>query len=658
MTSLLEQLPKIVAEGKREAERILERLESSMRVGLQTRELVIPSRDSGWQDMLLNAEKANADLNPATMNRLIYGDNLLAMAALLAGSPDVPSLRGKVDLIYIDPPFDSKADYRTKVTLPGGDIEQRPTVLEQFAYSDTWLKGTASYLEMIIPRLCLMREMLSNCGTIYVHIDARLSHYIKITMDSIFGQDNFVCQIVWNRSKSKLKATSNKWLSVDDHILMYQKSENRNFNIVYWPYTEEYKKRFTLKDDHGAYYWAPIGTHSKERLQKLMDLDRVQLPLKEGKVPRIKNYLHEGKGIPPDNLWIDIDAINSQAKEDTGYDTQKPQRLLERIIEASSNENSLIADFFSGSGTTAAVAERLGRRWIATDLGKPACMVTRKRLIDQDAKPFLYQHVGDYQVEMAKSTMGRKFRVGDLAEIVLGLYGALPLPLEENPNRNMGRIPHTKTLVLADSPNKLTGLTTLKKAIEIRDHLMGGWDKVIVLGWNFDPSIGHDIEGLNQGDRMEVLVIPPDLLDRLKKKGDKLKASDVRFSSLQYVRLKPVERERATDKESLTVALDNYVLLSPDALNLDEANREKLQKVVANDPFALIEYWSVDPDYDGLVFRSVWQDYRGNTDNDGDPYRVVTTARLDNLPLKNGTRRVCVRVVDVFGFEAEAIVDA
>jgi adenine-specific DNA-methyltransferase len=157
---------------------------------------------------------------------------------------------------------------------------------------------------------------------------------------------------------------------------------------------------------------------------------------------------------------------------------------------------------------------------------------------------------------------------------------------------------------------------------------------------------------------MEVLVIPPDLLDRLKKKGDKLKASDVRFSSLQYVRLKPVERERATDKESLTVSIDNYVLLSPDALNLDEANREKLQKVVANDPFALIEYWSVDPDYDGLVFRSVWQDYRGNTDNDGDPYRVVTTARLDNLPLKNGTRRVCVRVVDVFGFEAEAIVDA
>ena len=152
---------------------------------------------------------------------------------------------------------------------------------------------------------------------------------------------------------------------------------------------------------------------------------------------------------------------------------------------------------------------------------------------------------------------------------------------------------------------------------------MGGWDKVVVLGWNFDSDIGHDIEALNQGDRMEVLVIPPDLLDRLKKKGGKLKAEEVRFSSLQYVKIKPVERKRDGGKEALTVEIDNYVLLSPDALNLDEANREKLQKVMNKDPLALIEYWSVDPDYDGEIFRSVWQDYRGNTENDDDPYRVV-----------------------------------
>ena len=202
-------------------------------------------------------------------------------------------------------------------------------------------------------------------------------------------------------------------------------------------------------------------------------------------------------------------------------------------------------------------------------------MVMRKRLIDQNAQPFLYQAIGDYQVEAAKSTLGRKFRIGDLSTIVLQLFGALPLPPEDNPNCNLGYLPvgvsvgatptsrleanhdvgvaptntppefdrkTNKTLVLADSPNKLTGAATLKKAIAQRDTLMGGWDKVIVLGWNFESSIGHDIQALND-PQLEVLVIPPDLLDRLKKKGglEKLKGT-VRFASLQYLTIKPVAR--------------------------------------------------------------------------------------------------------------------
>ena len=197
-------------------------------------------------------------------------------------------------------------------------------------------------------------------------------------------------------------------------------------------------------------------------------------------------------------------------------------------------------------------------------------------------------------------------------------------------------------------------MATLKKAQELRGTHLGGWDKVIVLGWNFTPDIGHVIAELND-DKLEVLVIPPDLLDRLKKKGEKLKADEVRFSSLQYVRLKPIERKSLPSGEAVTVELDNYVLLSPDALNLEAKDKERLQAIVNREPLALIEYWSVDPDYDGEVFRSVWQDYRGNTENDDDPLRVVTKAVLSGLPIKNGKRRVCVRVVDVFGFEAEAI---
>lgn len=679
---LLDQLPHIVAEGKREAERIMERLESSYRLGLQTRELVIPSRDSNWQDMFKKAEKKSHEINLSTTNRLIYGDNLLAIAALLGGSDDMPSMRSKVDLIYIDPPFDSKADYRTKITLAGGDIEQKPTAIEQFAYSDAWKDGTASYLSMMIPRLFLMKELLSNEASIFVHIDWHVGHYMKIAMDDIFGKDNFRNEIIWKR-KGGSANPSNQFGIVTDTILFYAKSDDSYFAPTYSLDSEDAKQyiqeRFRNEFKGERYMLAPIERNAALGLREnlryeykgyipqygwMMSRTKLEQFDKENKLhwnskgkPNRRVFLKEYKGQPIENLWTDIYVINPMARERVSYDTQKPEALLTRIVESACPENGTVADFFSGSGTTAAVAERLGRRWIATDLGKPACMVTRKRLIDQDAKPFLYQHVGDYQVEMAKSTMGRNFRIGDLSEIVLGLYGALPLAVEDNPTRNLGRVPHTKTLVYVDSPNKMTGLATLRRALQLRDNHMGGWDKVVVLGWNFDPSIGHDIHGLNEGEQLEVLVIPPDLLDRLKKKGNKLKAEEVRFSSLQYLVLGDVKRGKNGQKETLSVALENYVLLSPDALNLDDENREKLHKVVNKDPLALIEYWSIDPDYDGEVFRSIWQDYRGNTENDDDPYRVVSKAELNDLPIKAGKRVVCVRAVDVFGFEAEAVVE-
>ncbi|RTL87443.1 site-specific DNA-methyltransferase [Ancylobacter aquaticus] len=630
MKSLLEQLPAIVAEGKREAERVMERAESNYRLGLQTRELVIPSRDSNWQDFLKVADKKE-QVSTAGENRLIYGDNLLAIGSLLAGGDDSASVRGKVNLIYIDPPYDSKADYRRKVELPGASIEQLPNVIEQFAYTDTWSEGTASYLRMITPRLFLMKELLTHNGSIVVHLDWHVCHYVRMVLDEIFGKANFVNEIVWYYY-NKMQGNVNHFAKNHDVLLWYRAGDEYTFNKI----REERE--------------APV-----KQLKRVWDKDKGKIVNAKG--PDGKVIYIESTERTLDDVWRISMLQPADRKENLFFNTQKPEALIERVITAISNEGDLVADFFIGSGTTAAVAERLGRRWIASDFGKPACMVTRKRLIDQDATPFLYQHIGDYQVEQMRSTMGSRFRIGDLAEIVLGLYGALPLPVEENPNKNMGRLQGSKTLVLADSPNKMTGLATLRRAIEIRDNLMGGWDKVVILGWNFSPTIGHDIEALGQGDRLEVLVIPPDLLDRLKKKGHKLKADEVRFSSLQYLKLGEVNREQAGEGESLSVSIANYVLLSPEALNLDDANREKLQHVINDDPMALIEYWSVDPDYDGEVFRSVWQDYRGNTEKDADAYRVITTARITSLPKKDGPRRVCVRVVDVFGFEAEATVE-
>ena len=636
----------------------MERAESNYRLGLQTRELVIPSRDSNWRSMFLR-ENLVEELD--STNRLIYGDNMLAISSLLAGDSESSSFRGAVDLIYIDPPYDSKADYRTSIKFLIGDIEQRPTAIESFAYSDTWQSGTASYLAMIAPRLVLMKELLSKEGSIYIHLDWHVGHYVKVLCDEVFGKENFKNEIIVKRTPhaGSSKARSSKFPVNHDVLFWYTNGPEYYFENQYEAYTDEYKKRFTNVDNDPRGPWQSVSlkTYSEETFVRLKEEKKLIAPQKTGAGWRYKWFLNETKGKQIEDIWLDVGTENSMSLERTDYPTQKSVALLERIITASSKKGSVVADFFSGSGTTAAVAERLGRRWIATDLGKPACMVTRKRLIDQDAKPFLFQHIGDYQVEQMRSTLGSKFRIGDLAEIVLGLYGALSLPAEENPNKNMGRVQGSKTLVLADSPNKMTGLATLRRAVEIRDNLMGGWDKVVVLGWNFAPTIGHDIEALGQGERLEVLVIPPDLLDRLKKKGHKLKADEVRFSSLQYLKLGVVRRDRQDGGEALSVSIANYVLLSPEALNLDEANREKLQKVINADPMALIEYWSVDPDYDGEVFRSVWQDYRGNMEGDSDGFRVVTKARLTGLPRKDGARRVCVRVVDVFGFEAEATVE-
>ncbi len=730
--SLLEQLPEIVANGRKEAEKILEGIENRHRVTLQTREVVLPAKDSAAQDWVTAQNRAaqrevfapgQASLlaSPQPMlgsdasasaepwaNRLIYGDNLLAMAALLAGDETTPSLRGKVDLIYIDPPFDSKADYRTKVNLPGVELEQKPTVIEQFAYSDTWSDGTASYLAMITPRLILMRELLADTGSIYVHLDWHVGHYVKLILDDVFGKDNFRNDIVWIRTASH-NDTTGKYGRVKDVVFFYTKTANYPFKKQYLPYSQEYidgewnllpngrywksenmldpQSKMAAFDFHGT---TARWRTSPEKMEALWNAPQTEVPKSHGRIKLGANglpikrckvvFIDELPGVPLSDVWTDISYVAGGAGQSVNYATQKPEKLLDRIIRASCPENGIVLDVNGGSGTTAAVAEKLNRRWITTDIGKPACMIMRKRLIDQDAKPFLYQAIGDYQVEAAKATLGRDFRIGDLSQIVLSLYGALPLPPDVNPQRNLGHIPciavganrGSKTLVLADSPNKLTGAATLKKAIAQRDNLMGGWDRVVVLGWNFEPSIGETITALNDS-RLEVLVIPPDLMDRLKKKGglDKLRGQ-VRFSSLQYLTIHPIELapsrgaltptltsaasqgERELVHETLTVKLKNYVLLSPEAINLDDANRAKLQAVINKEPLALIEYWAVDPDYDGKVFRSVWQDYRGNTANDEDALRVVTQAVV-TTPLKAGPRKVCVRVVDVFGFEAEVV---
>lgn len=663
--SLIEELPRIASEGRQEAQRIIERLSSGTRIGLQTNELVLPRKDvSGFfRGQVPNIPNAfNAALDGGSwMNRLVYGDNLLTMQALLAGDPQtgLPSLRGKVDLIYIDPPFDSKADYRTPITLPNASFSQRPTVIEQFAYADTWEEGTISYLKMIYPRLMLMKEMLSEKGSIYVHIDWHIGAYVKVVLDEIFGKENFRNEIIWKRGTVKgAKAVGNQFARNHDMILYYSKGNDYVYHTQYLPYSEEYiKQRYTKNDNdgRGPYTDQAIGTRSEESLVEMAKDNRIFIT-STGK-RRVKYYLSEAKGIAMDDSWNDISEVNSMAKENVGYATQKPEALLERIIKSSSNEGDLVCDFFGGSGTTAAVAEKLGRRWITCDIGKPASLVMRKRFIDQEVNPFLYQSIGDYQKEAFHNNKKLR-RVGDLSQVVLGLFGALPFSPEQVSDRNFGYVKGTRNLVMVDSPNRLTTAATVRRAVEAKASLLGGdWDKVIVLGWNFAFDISQAIEKYKNSN-VEVLVIPPDLLDKLSKKGFKKLIADktVRFSSLQYLVVNPVQvTMNSNGEDELDISLNNYVLLSPDNIPLDDKDKEKLQQVMEQDPLSLIEYWCIDPDYDGDTFRSTWQDYRENVDNDSDPLHCVYSTRIA-MPHKD-ERKVCVKAVDVFGFESQVILD-
>lgn len=629
--SLIEELPRIVSEGRREAQQILERLSSGTQVGLQTNELVLPSKDAsgifkGCSPQI--PEVFNHALDDGNwMNRLIYGDNLLAMQALLAGdaSTGLPSLRGKIDLIYIDPPFDSKTDYRTKIKLPGTDIQQRPTVIEQFAYADTWERGTISYLRMLYPRLLLMKELLSDRGSIYVHIDWHVGHYVKLILDDIFGKENFINDIIWCYTGPTNQ--KNNYPRKHDNILYFVKSSDYIFN------SDDIRIPFVKSNKTGG----KTSFAGKKNDSILESIDE--------------------KGKIVEDWWIDVADLGKVHNESAGYATQKPTKLLERIIKASSNEGDLVCDFFGGSGTTAAVAERLGRRWITCDIGKPASLVMRKRFIDQEVKPFLYQSIGDYQKEAFRNNKKLK-HVGDLNQVVLGLYGALPFSSEQCNDRNFGYIKGERTLVMVDSPNRLTTAATMKRAVEAKASLLGGgWKKVVVLGWNFAFDISQAISQYKDSD-IEVLVIPPDLLDKLSKKGFKKLIDDrsIRFSSLQYLVVKPIKITRLIDGDEIDVELENYVLLSPDNIPLDDKDKEKLQHVMQQDPLSLIEYWSIDPDYDGMTFRSTWQDYRENTDNDNDPLHCIYKTRLkvEHKP----QRKICVKAVDVFGFESQVVLDA
>lgn len=306
-------------------------------------------------------------------NKIFWGDNLQVMSHLLK------EFRGKVNLVYIDPPFDSKAEYKKIIQLQGKAITNDQNTFEEKQYTDIWTND--EYLQFMYERLILIRELLADDGSIYVHVDWRMVDYLRLIMDEVFGNAFYQAGIKWKRMTSSGYKGIKKYGRAHDSILWYSKTSQYTYNAQYIPYSDSYiKSHYNKTDSKGRRYrehW--LGTTTEETIQKYLDTGRV-VKRADGTYEK-RLYLDEQPGIPIDDVWVDIFPVNSQALEDTKYPTQKPEALLERIIKSSSNPGDIVFDCFMGSATTQAVATKLGRRFIGADINLGAVQITTKRLL-------------------------------------------------------------------------------------------------------------------------------------------------------------------------------------------------------------------------------------------------------------------------------------
>ena len=559
-------------------------------------------------------------------NKLIWGDNKYVMSALLE------KYAGKIDLIYIDPPFATGANFSTTVEIGDKEIEftKEASAIEEVAYRDTWGKGLDSFLQMMYDRLVLMRELLSEKGTIYIHVDYRVHAYLKIIMDEIFGTSNFRNEIIW--FYRRWTAASSTFQKMHDDILWYSKSDNFSLNEIFVEPTEGQKAKHERGYDRNSVY-----IDGKRQPQLLVyNQKRVDEAVKNGTI-NLKDYarvvnVDVSKTIAPD-VW-EINYINSQAKERLDYPTQKPEELLERVIRASSNEGDLVADFFCGSGTTAAVAEKLGRRWITSDLGRYAIHTARKRFLEiEGCKPFEILNIGKYERQYWQTFyFGKKTPEQTLAEyigFVLKLYKAEALPGSAYIHGKKGnKLVHIGGV---DAPVTFADIQhTLEETRRMKQK------ELVVLGWEWEMGL-HDVveqEAEKAGIKLHLLSIPREAMDKRA-----VDAGDIQFFELAYL-----ETEVKKSAHGYQVKLTDFVIPN---LDLIPAEVKKLIKKWSD----YIDYWSVDWDYKDDTFHNQWQSYR--TKKDRSLELISDPMQYD----KKGDYKVMVKVIDIFGNDTTHIIE-
>ncbi len=590
-------------------------------------------------------EQSSAE-GSAWRNRLIWGDNLHVLSSL------AEELAGQVDLVYIDPPFDSRQDYKVRIAVGDGgdgadqDLSKIASVIEEKAYRDTWGNGVESYLQMLYSRLVVLRELLCDRGSIFLHLAPNVSHLARVLMDEVFGADNFRAEIIWQRVTAH--SDTKDFGTVHDSILCFSKSERHLWNPQFRPYDESYiKSHYSNVDEHGrryqlgdlsspnprvnlTYVWrgheppAYGWRYSQETMQRLHDEGRIWYPANQESRPRLKRMLHDMPGLPLGDVWDDLYPVNSQAGERLGYDTQKPEALVERIIRSSSDEGSIVLDCFAGSGTTPAVAERLNRRWVAVDIGRFAVHTTRKRLLDiPSCKPFVVANLGRYERQVwQQATTGEQYDA--YLDFVVTLYGGKPVDGFTSLHGTVG--PRAVHVGAVDAP---------VSAAEIKDALdeakAAGHVGLDVLGWEWELGL-HDViedEARARGVDLRLRRIPREVMD-----PRAVASGEVTFHELAYVKVATTVRKRA-----VTVTLEDFVLPTPELV--PATVRDKVTGWAD-----YVDYWAVDftfrSDGETDTFRNQWQSYRT---------RASRALELDAHHDYDdaGPHTVLVKVVDIFG---------
>lgn len=457
-------------------------------------------------------------------NKLIWGDNKLILSSLKSGPlREEIEKQGGLKLIYIDPPFDVGADFSMDIEIGDETFTKKPNILEEIAYRDTWGRGADSFISMIYERLVLMRDLLAEDGSIYVHCDWRVSNYVKTIMDEVFGKKHFRNEIAWcyqgtGKSLSQYKRKH-------DTILFYSKTFKWIFNPkeIGTPFGEKQKKKFSSKDTNGYY---------KEYQHA------------DGKTYR--KYLLEDDFLPCNDWWNDIFVIQDHS-ERMGYPTQKPEALLERIIKASSNEGDLVADFFCGSGTTAAVAEKLGRKWIATDLGKFAIHTTRKRMIGvqrqlkkdgKDYRAFEILNLGKYErqhyvgvnEDLREEEKQHQLAAKEAAflELILRAYRAEQVEgFATFHGKRSGRM-----VVVGPVNLPVSRLFVEEIILECRKHHV---TKVDILGFEFEMGLFPNVldEARGKGIDISPKYIPAEVFDKRAVEKNQVVFHDVSFIEVE-----------------------------------------------------------------------------------------------------------------------------